>query len=116
MTDPETARAAMDAAWHRIADGLVHGEADVEYGRMMSSPAVTLGGKVFAFYCANNLMTGIGARLGRDFDVDGLGLTDWSVLSPFKSKPPLKDWIVVGPADMARWSEVARLALKQMRG
>lgn len=115
MTDPKSPRTSAETTWTMLADRLVQEETGVEYGKMMSSLAVTFGGKVFVFYCDNNLMSGIGARLGRDFDIDGLQLRGWTVLSPFKTKPPLKDWFVIGTEDAARWSEIARIALNQMR-
>ncbi len=83
---------------------------------MMSSPAVTIKGKVFAFFCDTDFLRGIGVRLGRDHDIAAEGLSEWQLLSPFKTKPPLKDWFVISPADSAQWDRLARAALKAMRG
>ena len=104
------------AHWRRLADGLVAGEGGVERGRMMSSDAVKFGGKVFAFYTTKGRFAGLGVRLGRDIDVFSLGLGDWEYLSPFQSKPPMMDWILIGSGDRARWPEMARFALDMMRG
>jgi len=81
----------------------------------MSSDALTFGGKVFAFYTTKGRFEGLGLRLGREFEVAPLKLADWSYLAPFKTKPPMPDWIVVGVADAHRWPELARLALAQAR-
>ena len=105
-----------ESVWHRLAETLVQTEDGVAHGRMMSSPAVTYNGKVFAFYCDTDFLRGLGVRLGRDHDMAAEGLTEWQVLSPFKTKPPLKDWFVISPADRAHWARLARLALAAMRG
>ena len=84
----------------------------VEPGRMMSRAAVAYKGKVFAFYGGEGDM---GFRLGKTFDPDAAGLVDWRYLSPFKTKPPLKGWIWVRPAQSERWSELAEAALALMK-
>jgi len=103
------------ALWRSLAEMLVATESDVAHGKMMSSEAVTFGGRVFAFYTTKGRFEGLGLRLGRDYDVAGLKLGAWQYLSPFKSKPPMKDWILVGPADRERWPELTALALKLAR-
>ncbi len=103
------------AHWQSLADELVAREKGVEPGKMMSSDAVTLRGKVFAFHTTKGRFEGLGLRLGRDFDVESLDLTSWSYLAPFKTKPPMKDWILVGPEDLQRWPELAALALSRIR-
>lgn len=102
-------------AWLALAEALVAKETGVERGRMMSSDAVTFGGKVFAFYTTKGHFAGLGVKLGRDLDVFSLKLTEWEYLAPFKSKPPMMDWIVVGNQDRDRWPEMARLAFDVMR-
>ncbi len=103
------------SAWRRLAADLVARERGVEHGRMMSSEAVTLADKVFAFHTTKGRFEGLGLRLGRDFDVEGLKLTSWEHLAPFTSKPPMKDWILVGSEDGDRWPELAAIALERMR-
>jgi hypothetical protein len=102
-------------AWRELAESLVTREEGVDHGKMMSSDAVTYGGKVFAFYTTRGRFEGLGVRLGRDHDIAGLKLSSWEYLAPFKSKPPMKDWILVGPVERKRWPELARLALKTMK-
>jgi hypothetical protein len=84
----------------------------VEPGRMMSRAAVAYRGKVFAFYGGEGDM---GFRLGKAFDADAAGLVGWRYLSPFKTKPPIKGWIWVKPAQSERWSELAEQALALMK-
>jgi hypothetical protein len=57
----------------------------------------------------------MGFRLGKEFDADAAGLVDWRYLSPFKTKPPIKGWIWVRPAQSERWSELAEQALALMK-
>jgi len=109
------ARTTDAEAWATLAAKLVAAEPDVQHGRMMSSDAITFGGRVFAFYTGKGRFEGLGLRLGRAFDVNALALSSWEYLAPFKSKPPMKDWILVGAAHRNRWPELARLALKQMK-
>jgi len=105
-----------DEVWDHLSIGLTEKHDGVEHGRMMSSAAVTLGGKVFAFYTTKGRFHGLGLRLGRDFDVDSLKLSSWQHLAPFKTKPPMKDWILIGVDDITRWPELAELARSRMAG
>ncbi len=101
--------------WQFLADTLVNSEADVDYGKMMSAPAITHRGKVFAFYSAKGGIIGMGCRLGRDYDFATLDDLDWQHLAPFKTKPPMKDWIVCGLKDVEKWPELATTALNLAR-
>lgn len=109
ICDPET-------AWNELKSAVMTRHADVEPGRMMSADALTLHGKVFVFYSTKGGRVGLGARVGRNANIDAFEPTDWQHLAPFKTKPPMKDWIVVGLGDQALWSKVAdhcyNLALK----
>lgn len=108
MTDPKT-------VYDAIADDLVATQTRVEHGRMMSSPGLTYDGKVFAFYWDNKGDPRMGFRLGRDYDLTSLAAVDWSYLAPFKTKPPMKDWIVVGATGRQHWFELSARALEEMR-
>ena len=100
------------AAFAHLADSLVTEEAGVEHGRMMSHPAVTWGGKVFAFRGGNNDLV---FRVGAGFDPTAAGLTDTAPLAPFKTKPPIRGWLRVSATHADRWRELALLALREMR-
>lgn len=88
---------------------------DVCPGKMMSADALTFGGKVFAFYSTKGGRVGLGCRIGREADPSRFELKDWQHLAPFKSKPPMKDWIVIGTADVAKWGAVAEHCLNTFR-
>ena len=101
--------------WRALADHLVASIDGVEHGKMMSSDAVTWRGKVFAFHTTKGRFAGMGFRIGRNNDPGELGVSEWEQLAPFKSKPPMKDWVLVPPSQSAHWEELARLALRQYR-
>lgn len=87
---------------------------DAAPGRMMSANAVTRNGKVFAFCSTKGGREGLGLRIPRDVDLSAFALTDWQHLAPFKTRPPMKDWIVVGREDRDKWVPLGRLAHAQM--
>lgn len=107
MTDER----ALKDRWTELCARRMERSPEIARGRMMSAEALTLGGKVFAFFSTKGGRAGLGVRLGRDYPVEELGLTDWQHLAPFRTKPPMKDWIVAGAADAGRWDELAELAL-----
>ena len=67
---------------------LLSEQEDVAPGKMMSSDAIKCNNKVFAIL-HKDMMT---FKLGSDFDPSDMGIDEWSPLSPFKTKPPLKGW------------------------
>ena len=93
-----------------IAATLSAAHPEVRAGRMMSSPALTLGGKVFAFFHRDEMAF----RLGRDFDPGTFGVRRGAPLRPFKTKGPLLDWLQVPAEEAARWEALAREALRRM--
>ncbi len=107
---------AMRARWEHLSARMEQLHNDVARGMMMSASALTRGGKVFVFYSAKGGRVGLGCRLGRDFDIESLGLSDWQHLAPFKSKPPMRDWIVAGAGDIEQWDRLADEALEIARG
>ncbi len=101
--------------WEALADRLVSSEEGVEHGRMMSAEAVTYQGKVFAFRSTKSGTAGLGVRLGRDFDFPSIPTDAWTHLAPFKTKPPMKDWIIVADHQAHHWPGLANIALTLMR-
>lgn len=104
-----------EAAYEKLAEEILAAEKDVAHGRMMSAPALTCGGKVFAFLTTKAEIGGMGFRVGRDYDFAALPDGTWKHLAPFRTKPPMKDWIVVGPDRTDLWPALAKDALKLMR-
>lgn len=101
----------LEQRWSELRDRFLVADADVQRGKMMSADALTWRGKVFVFYSTKGGRTGLGCKIGRNTVLPALGLEDWQHLAPFKSKPPMKDWIVLGEGDVARWSAAAALCL-----
>ncbi|MEM7301582.1 MAG: hypothetical protein AAF468_10915 [Pseudomonadota bacterium] len=101
--------------WHALADDLAAQNDDVAHGRMMSAPALTHGGKVFAFHSTKSGFPGLGCRLGRNYPFETLNLSHWQHLAPFKTRPPMKDWLLIGLDDLGQWQPLAETALDLAR-
>ena len=108
----EHLRERWDLLSHRFADT----HKGVAPGKMMSADALTYGGKVFAFFTTKGGRVGLGCRVGRDYPIDALSISDWQHLAPFKTKPPMKDWIVVGEGDLDAWERVMDAAYEVATG
>ncbi|WP_286755604.1 hypothetical protein [Roseivirga sp. UBA838] len=85
-------------------------QADVTEGKMMSSRGLQYKGKNFLFNWDNEMCF----RLGRDFDPASEGIHHYTLLNPFKTKLPLKDWFVL-TTDMDKWIALAEIALARMK-
>ncbi len=79
----------------------------VAAGNMMSSPGLKYKGRVFAFYYRDKM----GFRLGLNFDPKKHGITKPQLLSPFKTKPPLKGWYLIDKHEMSYWESLTDMAL-----
>ena len=97
----------MTREFDSIADKFTALNDDVARGKMMNSPGLKCNGKVFAFHCKD----GMGFRLGQGFDAQAFGLENPRLLSPFKTKGPLKGWYVVDEEQIEKWQPLAELAL-----
>jgi hypothetical protein len=103
MSTPEQQFAA-------IAQQLATESQEITTGKMMSSPGIRYRNKVIAFYYHEAMVF----KLGRAFDPGTFELHDYQLLSPYKTKPPLRDWFEVAATHIDRWEELARLALQCM--
>lgn len=101
--------------WETLRDSMLAEEPDVALGRMMSAEALTYRDKVFAFYSTKGGRAGLGCRVGRETNPANFDLSDWQHLAPFRTKPPMKDWIVIGADDVGRWTAMATFCLDQAR-
>ncbi len=81
----------------------------------MSADALTYRSKVFVFFSTKGGRVGLGGRIGREIDPATLGLRDWQHLAPFKTKPPMKDWIVAGIGDVDEWMPLTLFCLDKCR-
>ena len=78
---------------------------------MMREPALKCNGKVFAFYYQDkNAMC---FKLGKEYPIEKHGVQAFSHLSPFKHKPPMMAWYIVGAQQ--HWSDLMQVALEHMR-
>ena len=96
--------------FHAIAEKLAAESEAVTTGKMMSSPGIRYQNKVFAFFYKEGMVF----RFGRSFDPTTVGIHDYRLLSPFKTKPPLLDWFEISSSHMQQWEALARLALQRM--
>ena len=94
-----------------IAEKLAAENKHVTVGKMMSSPGIRYKNKVFAFYYKKKMVF----RFGRDFDPKSMGIKTFSLLSPFKTRPPLVDWFEIPASNKKRWEELALVAMQRMR-
>jgi hypothetical protein len=99
--------------YENLFDQLIAENSDVGPGVMMREPALKCKGKVFAFYYADqNAMC---FKLGKEYGIESHGISDYEFLSPFKKKPPMYAWYMVGDQHQAAWEELAYVALEAMR-
>lgn len=96
--------------FNEIADILMLEKKKVSVGKMMSSPGMMYGKKNFAFYY-NDLIV---FKLGKGYEIEKHGITDYEFLSPFKTKGPMTAWFEVGYKYHDKWEELARTAMKVM--
>lgn len=105
----------IEQKYARLAEKFVMVHDGVEHGNMMRTPVLTWGGKVFAFHSARGKQAGMGFRLGRDYDFSSLPTENWAHLAPFKTKPPMKDWVLLPPSEADHWPAMTLTALKRMQ-
>jgi len=94
--------------FYTIGEKLALKNDDVSLGKMMSSPGIKYKDKVFAF-CYKQQMV---FKLGKEFDPPSIGIKNFSLLSPFKTKPPLAGWFEIPSDYEKRWEELARMAMQ----
>lgn len=96
-----------------LFDKLIAENGDVDPGLMMREPALKYKSKVFAFYYAGE--NGMCFKLGKGYDIESHGIADSGFLSPFKNKPPMFAWFIVGVQHILLWEELTYVALAAMR-
>ena len=96
--------------FYSIGEKLSKQNKDVSIGKMMSSPGIKFKDKVFAFYYREQMVF----KLGRNFDPASIGIGNFSLLSPFKTKPPLADWFEIPAEYNNRWEELAIVAMNKI--
>ena len=102
-----------ETSFSEIVDELSAAQSDVEPGRMMSSAALTLNGKIFCFYsAAHDVMV---FKLGKAAETERPEMAGWQWLNPFKNKGPMKAWYEVPFARKQNWRLLAVEALAVVR-
>lgn len=96
--------------FYSISDSLITENSDITIGKMMSSPGIKYKNKVFAFYYNNEMIF----RLGKDFEPESVGIKKYSLLNPFKNKPPLPGWFCISYDNNEKWNRLAKIALNKM--
>jgi len=97
--------------FHEISENLSGKNELVHAGRMMSSPGITYKNKVFAFYYNREMVF----RLGKGFQPESIGISEFNLLNPFKYKAPLAGWFVISGKFLNQWKELANRALKEIQ-
>src|SRR5262245_45582990 len=93
-----------------IAETLTRENPAISIGKMLSAPGIRYQEKVFAFFARDRLMV----RLGRGFDPAAMGVHEYQLLAPFKTKPPLLDWFEISADCIEQWEALARVALQRI--
>ncbi len=96
--------------FEKIAAKLTEERRDVAPGKMMSSPGIRYKNKVFAFYHQKEMVF----RLGKAFEPEKFKIQKFSLLNPFKNKPPMAGWFQLPFDERRKWEKLARHAQKVM--
>ncbi|MEM7573945.1 MAG: hypothetical protein AAF433_13645 [Bacteroidota bacterium] len=96
--------------FNRLRDEFCSQQPAVEPGRMMSSPAITYRGKVFAFFSRQRKMV---FKLGKGFDPREYK-NSLSVFNPFTQRPPMQAWFELSYDEHEQWYFFAEMALQQI--
>ncbi|MHA2103489.1 MAG: hypothetical protein ACW981_08660 [Candidatus Hodarchaeales archaeon] len=96
--------------FNKIAQNLSKGDVQISLGKMMSSPGIKYKNKVFAFYNKQKMIF----KLGKDFNVEEVGISNYNLLNPLKNNPPLTGWYEISNEDQDKWELLAEMALDMM--
>lgn len=97
-----------EAKFESICDDLTTRYDGVARGKMMSSPGLKFGGKVFTFFHNDRMVF----KLEEGYDIEAHGVVNHSLLNPFKTKPPLRAWFEAPSSEMRFWEDLAEQALR----
>ncbi|MFY0598533.1 MAG: hypothetical protein JXR03_02600 [Cyclobacteriaceae bacterium] len=97
--------------FEKIRNKFCSEEQGVKVGKMMSSDAILLGDKVFAFLSKKDKMV---FKLGKNYDIREFDF-EVSPFNPFKKKGPLAGWFEVPYQHFDRWESLTQLSLEIMK-
>ncbi len=93
-----------------IVEELNAAHVDVQVGKMMSSEALTVKGKVFCFFWERRGTMVF--KLGKEAETERAAMAGWEWLNPFKNKGPMRAWYAVPFAKKRAWKSLAEEALE----
>jgi hypothetical protein len=96
--------------FNKIAEKITNEHRSVSRGKMMSSPGIKYKNKVFAFYYKKEMIF----KLGEDFNPAQFNIKKFKLLSPFKTKAPLKAWFQIPFSERDKWEKLATMALEKI--
>lgn len=77
-------------------------------GKMMSSPALKLNGKVFVFSHKNSMTF----KFQKETELYKSQYPGSSYLSPFKNKPPMRGWLTIPAEFQGDWLKLTKACLE----
>lgn len=93
-----------EESWFQsILLSMIKKSSHVKEGKMMSSPGIKYKDKVFAFFYRDQMVF----RLGKNYKPIENGIFEYSLLSPFKNKPPMSGWFVIPFHYKEKWEELS---------
>lgn len=99
-----------EAIFEEISKRFLENFPEVEAGKMMRAPALKVKGKVFCFFHEEKM----GFKLGKETDISREELAEAEYLSPFKNKPPMKNWFILPFVSLEQWENLAEEALERV--
>jgi len=96
--------------FEELAESLVVKNENVAHGKMMSCPGVIYKKKVFCFFYGEKMVF----KLGKGYDIEKYGITEYTYLNPFKNKGPMIAWFEVESKYKDKWEILAEKALENM--
>jgi len=99
-----------EQSYQKTAAAVGRRHAEVWPGRMMSAPGIQYREKVFAFFRKGAMVF----RLGKGYAIESVGVQEYSLLNPFKDRPPMAAWFVVPHSEAQHWTRLAEIALERL--
>lgn len=84
---------------------------EVTLGKMMSCPGLMYHGKVFCFEYKDKMVF----KLGKGYDIEKHGITDYDYLNPFKNKGPMMAWFEISLENKDCFEKLAQIALRKIK-
>ena len=101
-----------EQCFRKIYDDFPNMYSGAVQGKMMSSDALKVNGKVFCFYYEKE--DAMCFKLGKNTDPERPELQNAGLLNPFKSKGPLMGWFVVPYTGKAIYESLAEEAFERV--